>query len=837
MKYFRYIYKKHLLSRLLVFLAIQLTILGVPAMSQIVISGTVSDQAKKIPLKNVKILIMSIDNLGIAITGQSNEKGSFAFNLDQPGKYIFKASHSGFHEIKTKPIDLITGINIVRIELIAFNNSTITIDVYPEENLSVEQIAMSQALLNEELDSIPLSQSPKLRIKGMAAVLPGVLRDVKGNLHFHGSSAEEVNWTLDGFTLSDPSSGKLEMGLGVESVKSLDLFSGRYSSEFGKGSGGTMFVQTRMGDEQFKQRFTNFFPGIEFTRGPRFSDWRPRHNFSGPIIKNRMWFFNSLDLLYKENLIPELPVGQDRHVSWAVNNSLRVQAKLTPRNTLSSGFVTDYLNAPKSDLSPLNPLETTLDKRARRYFFNVKDQIVLSPDSILEFGYAAYRSINRKVPQGKLPYQLTPFGRSGNFPVDSLYKGNRDQWQANLFLPPNNLFGQHQLKIGVNLNYSRYFQDIHRTKINYYRIDGSQASQFSFGGSGSFKESNLETGAYLQDRWAIQSRLVVEAGIRWDRDQIVSRGIITPRFSLAYMPTGIDNTKFSAGFGLIPGTTYFRLFTRHLDQYSIFTSFAKDGVTKVGVPEITFFTLDKGILTIPRTQNLSFGIEQNFSKEINLNINYLRKRMDNAYTYVPISTSLLNNSQFPPNSQATIYQLNNFKKEIYDSIEFSLSKILFGTHRWFASYTYSRSYSNFAINFDTDQPMLFSNTAGRLAWDTPHRILSWGSFPIGKKTSIVYFTEWRDGFPFSTYNDDGRQVGQINAWRLPRHFNFNIHVQRKFVFMGNNWSLRPGIDNITNRPNYSLVNNNLSSPEFFNLFGRQPRKFVIRLRWIGKAIN
>ena len=134
MKYFRYIYKKHLLSRLLVFLAIQLTILGVPAMSQIVISGTVSDQAKKIPLKNVKILIMSIDNLGIAITGQSNEKGSFAFNLDQPGKYIFKASHSGFHEIKTKPIDLITGINIVRIELIAFNNSTITIDVQNHPN-------------------------------------------------------------------------------------------------------------------------------------------------------------------------------------------------------------------------------------------------------------------------------------------------------------------------------------------------------------------------------------------------------------------------------------------------------------------------------------------------------------------------------------------------------------------------------------------------------------------------------------------------------------------------------------------------------------------------------
>ena len=147
MKYLKQINKKKLLSRLLL-LFLQLTILAVPAISQIVISGTVLDQAKKSPLKDTEILITGIDNPSISVKGQSNEQGSFAFNLNQPGKYLLKASRSGFHEIKSKPIDLITGINIVRIELIAFNDSTTTIDVYPEDNLSVEQISMSQALLN-----------------------------------------------------------------------------------------------------------------------------------------------------------------------------------------------------------------------------------------------------------------------------------------------------------------------------------------------------------------------------------------------------------------------------------------------------------------------------------------------------------------------------------------------------------------------------------------------------------------------------------------------------------------------------------------------------------------
>ena len=42
---------------------------------------------------------------------------------------------------------------------------------------------------------------------------------------------------------------------------------------------------------------------------------------------------------------------------------------------------------------------------------------------------------------------------------------------------------------------------------------------------------------------------------------------------------------------------------------------------------------------------------------------------------------------------------------------------------------------------------------------------------------------------------------------------------------------------MTNRPNYNLVNNNVDSPEFHNLFGRSPRKLVVRLRWLGKAEN
>ena len=90
-------------------------------------------------------------------------------------------------------------------------------------------------------------------------------------------------------------------------------------------------------------------------------------------------------------------------------------------------------------------------------------------------------------------------------------------------------------------------------------------------------------------------------------------------------------------------------------------------------------------------------------------------------------------------------------------------------------------------------------------------------------------------FPFSVHDDNGRQVGQIHSRRLPRHFSLNIHIQRQLSFLGHRWSVRPGIDNVTNRPNYGFVNSNIDSPQFLNLFGRSPIKLVVRVRWLGRS--
>jgi hypothetical protein len=112
---------------------------------------------------------------------------------------------------------------------------------------------------------------------------------------------------LDGFNIADPSSGELETGLSVEAVHSFDLYSGRYSVEFGRGSGGTMIINSKMGNNAFERHVTNFIPGVENSKGLRLNSWRPKFTLSGPIKKDKVWFFNGLDFNYRQNIINELP--------------------------------------------------------------------------------------------------------------------------------------------------------------------------------------------------------------------------------------------------------------------------------------------------------------------------------------------------------------------------------------------------------------------------------------------------------------------------------------------------------------------------------------------------
>ncbi len=108
---------------------------------------------------------------------------------------------------------------------------------------------------------MPYANSHSLR--NSMKLMPGVVQDATGALHVNGSSENQVLYLLNGFNITNPISGQFQTLLAVEGIRSVDLSSGRYSPEFGKGSAGVLGVNTENGTDKFHYTATDFIPGLQ----------------------------------------------------------------------------------------------------------------------------------------------------------------------------------------------------------------------------------------------------------------------------------------------------------------------------------------------------------------------------------------------------------------------------------------------------------------------------------------------------------------------------------------------------------------------------------------------
>jgi outer membrane receptor protein involved in Fe transport len=170
--------------------------------------------------------------------------------------------------------------------------------------------------------------------------IPGVVNDVFGQPHIAGSETYQTLTLLDGFNVAQPATGQLLMRVSPDSLRSLDVEPGRYSAEYGKGSGGVLSLNTGIGDDHFRYSGTNFIPSVQNKKGLTFDKVAPRFTFSGPIRRGKMWFFDSPDGEYDHIVIPELPNGADSDRFWRFGNLAKVQTNLTARDILATSTMT-----------------------------------------------------------------------------------------------------------------------------------------------------------------------------------------------------------------------------------------------------------------------------------------------------------------------------------------------------------------------------------------------------------------------------------------------------------------------------------------------------------------
>ncbi len=213
---------------------------------------------------------------------QTDPDGAFIVTLPAAGDYLISAEREGYYALKDHAVhiegaeELTLAINSVRE---VFQSENVNAETSP---LDVGQSQNQERLTGTEVNDVPYANSHSLR--NSFALMPGVVEDATGALHANGSQENQLNYVLNGFNITNPISGNFQTLLAVEGIRDVNLASGRYSPEFGKGSAGVLAIQTENGTDAFHYTATDFIPGISIQNGLRLANWYPRFGVSGPLF-------------------------------------------------------------------------------------------------------------------------------------------------------------------------------------------------------------------------------------------------------------------------------------------------------------------------------------------------------------------------------------------------------------------------------------------------------------------------------------------------------------------------------------------------------------------------
>jgi hypothetical protein len=787
------------------------------------------------------VTITAVDETGVIIPGVQvtlSEPGKNAVQLwtDFAGRstyrllgnapYRIQAGKAGFYQADESSVE--PEESAVRITLVHQQVVREQVDVVASPpGIDPEQVSNTMTMNTPEIVNIPYSTSRDIR--NLLPFTPGVVQDATGQVHVDGSETWQTLDTLDGFDIRSPVSGMLALRISPDAVRSLDQQSTRYPVEYGRTTGGVVAFYTGMGDNKFRFNATNFIPSFRNVDGIQFDKFVPRFTFSGPIKRDRVWWYDGLELEYSNIYIHELPKGENTNQLSRGSNLIKVQANLRPDNILKAGYLFNALRSPYDGISPLVPRVSTTKRDTVAWLAYARDQWSFSRGALLDVGIDEVRIRDGYAPYGNTPYQITPELSQGSYFENLSGHSARQETTATLYLAPRFLAGQHDLRVGIDVDRVSLEQKLTRTPVSYLRENGTLIRQSTFAAVDPYSLHNDEVGAYVQDRWRSRNNLLVEPGLRFDWDSLVRRPLVAPRLAAIWTPQGSSSTKISAGIGIYYDHTQLLYLSQSLTGARYDTNYATDGLTPQGPAQQTTFTVDRGILQDPRAVNWSVAVERKLPWSLYGGASYIQKQTSHQFTYV---------NQSGPAALSGNYQLTNVRLDRYRAAQFHLRRVFANGYTVFFAYTHSSALTNAALQYWPTPSPLGPQQSGPLPWEVPNRAISWGWLPVNLRFlknswDFVYTLDWHSGMPYTAVDAAQHVVGAAGAYRFPTTIDFSPGLEWRFHFRGTYYGLRGVMENALDRPNPLVVNNVVDSPAFGTFSAPEGRAFTARIRIIG----
>ena len=760
---------------------------------------------------------------------ESDFSGRCQFPSLPAGAYLLHVEKEGFYAVnETLQISAATGAIEIELHHLQEVKEEVNVVESPPA-IDPEKITDTRSLSGLDIINIPYPITRDYR--NILPFIPGVVKDSSGQPHVAGGHTYQTLDTLDGFDITDPVNGTLQLRVSTDALRSIDVQTSRYSAEYGRSSAGVLNLGTGIGDDHLRYTGTNFLPSFKFVRGVNLDKWTPRFTVSGPLKKGKAWFYEAEDFEYDYNLIPDLPAGADQAPLWRFSNLVKLQTNITRSNILTGSFLFNRFKYSHAGLSLFNPLNATTNQDQTGYFASFKDQHYFANGTLLENGLALFEQELDVLPLGNLPFIQTPGLLGGNFYRTTLDRSRRLQWISNVYLRPHNWHGSHEFKFGMDADRVAYHEFNDRTPIRVFDETGALLRQTLFPGQTvALRKNNLQGSAYAQDRWSPSNRLVIESGVRFDADEIIRQILVSPRVAGTYMLTSDGETKLSAGFGVFYDATNLSLVSQPLSGTRLDYYYASTGAL-LRPPVLTQFFLNQNTLREPRFLNWSASVERRLPGDVYFTVEYLDRRGNNGFIYLPQPAAA--------GLTGGAFVMSNTRQDHSHSLQFIARHTFRKAYPLMVSYTHSRSVSNAVLTYSLDSLSYGLEGPGPYPWDAPNRVLLWGmaplpSLPLIHKLDFAYSLDYRTGYPFSLLNQEQQFLQPLNNMRFPRFFSFSPYIEKRFTLRRYNFALRGGFDNVTSSRNPTAVNNNINSPNFLAFSNFDRRAFVARIRFLGK---
>lgn len=216
------------------------------------IAGRIIDFNTKEPIPGVNVIIEET-NLGAA----TNIEGWYVINNIPPGIYTITVSAVGYQKKQITNIKVSTDFTTkLNVELAEESVTLQTIVVEAESPLIRTDLTSSQSTIDAtQIEALPVeSMSQILRLQA------GIVQGVGGELHIRGGRSNEIAYTVNGVSISNPFDNSVSVQIAKNAIQELSVISGTFNAEYGNALSGVVNTVTKEGGEKYSGQIS-FYTG------------------------------------------------------------------------------------------------------------------------------------------------------------------------------------------------------------------------------------------------------------------------------------------------------------------------------------------------------------------------------------------------------------------------------------------------------------------------------------------------------------------------------------------------------------------------------------------------